>query len=166
MMHEKSEKQVEDFTHSYYQGIIVNIGNMRKYQTYVPPQDKNRKFLEQRLSEITSTSQIYNFTYPEIVRKAKTVDVIWFNERNLPNSFFEVEHSTNIKNSLNKFYELQDFNAKFYIVASKVRKRQFDDVISSSIYRPIKNKVIFRNYETLVNQHDNEFKLSSMKDRI
>lgn len=162
----KREEQVEEFTHSYYQGIIVNMGNMRNYQTYVPPQDKNRKFLEQSLSEIVSLPQIYGFTYPEIVRSAKTIDVIWFNQRNLPNSFFEVEHTTNIEHSLNKFHELQDFNANFYIIASKDRNRQFTDVISSSIYKEIKDKVIFKNYEALVNQHNNEFELNCIRDRI
>ena len=37
----------------------------------------------------------------------------------MPCAFYEVEHSTDMKNSLNKFYKLQDFRAKFYIVAAK-----------------------------------------------
>lgn len=66
--------------------------------------------------------KIYAFTYSEILRRAKTVDTIWFNKRKMPCAFYEVEHSTDIKNSLNKFYELQDFRAKFYIVAAKERE--------------------------------------------
>lgn len=34
------------FTHSYYQGIVVNIGNIKKYDTYIPSQDKNKNFRE------------------------------------------------------------------------------------------------------------------------
>lgn len=138
-----NEQSKNQFTHSYYQGIIINIGNLRSFDTYVPPQDKNRLFLETKLCEITSTDKIYDFTYPEILRKAKTVDAIWFNERRMPCAFYEVEHSTDIKNSLNKFYELQDFRSKFYIVAAKERKKQFDDVINLSIYKTIKNIVNF-----------------------
>lgn len=78
---------------------------------------------------MTSTDTIYDYTYPEILKRAKTVDTIWFNERKMPCAFYEVEHSTDIKNSLNKFYELQDFRAKFYIVAAKERKVQFSDII-------------------------------------
>ncbi|MCD8215458.1 MAG: hypothetical protein LUC97_07455 [Clostridiales bacterium] len=63
-------------------------------------------FLERKLSEIAAINSIYSFTYPEILRKAKTVDVIWFNERKMPYAFYEVEHTTDIKNSLNKSYEL------------------------------------------------------------
>lgn len=114
---ETDEKSIELFTHAYIQGIISEIGNLKKFDTYVPPQDKNRTFLERKLCDVVSIHNIFDFTYPEILRFAWTVDVIWFNERKLPNAFYEVEHTTDIKNSLNKFYELQDYRAKFYIVA-------------------------------------------------
>ena len=132
---------------------------MRKLKTYVLPQDKNKMFLERKLSDITSIDTIYDFTYPEILRKAKTVDMIWFNERKMPKAFYEVEHSTDIKNSLNKFYELQDFRADFFIVAAKERKSQFEDIINSSIYNPIRDLVKFINYDALVAQYDLEYKM-------
>lgn len=147
---------VDKFTHSYYQGIVAEIGNMRNYDTYVPPQDKNKLFLEKKLSSITSIDKIYEFTYPNIMKQAKTVDIIWFNERKMPCAFYEVEHSTNIKNSLNKFYELQDFRADFYIVAAQERKRQFDDIIQASIYNSIRNLVTFIDYKSLVEQYEGE----------
>jgi hypothetical protein len=125
----QDKKQVESFTHSYYQGLVVEIGNMRKLQTYIPPQDKNRLFLEKPLKDLASFNEIPAFTYPEILRRAKTVDVIWFNERKLPHSFFEVEHSTDIQNSLSKFFELQDYFARFFIIADESRKKQFEDII-------------------------------------
>ncbi len=90
------------------------------------------------------------------MKHARTVDVIWFNERKLPNAFYEVEHTTDIKNSLNKFYELQDYRSKFYIVAPKERERQFKDIISSTIYRKIKDIVSFVNYDTLIKQYEKE----------
>lgn len=155
----KNSNSINKFTHSYFQGIIVEIGNLRKFDTYVPSQDKNKKFLETKLSSITTTDKIYEFTYPNILRRAKTVDAIWFNERKLPCAFYEIEHTTDIKNSLNKFYELQDFRAKFYIVAAKERKQQFDDVINSSIYNPIKNIVEFVNYDALIAQYELEHRL-------
>ena len=155
-IHQANSKSMLNFTHAYYQGIIVEIGNLRNHKTYVPPQDKNKMFLEKKLSEITCLDNIYNFTYPEILRKAKTVDAIWFNERKMPCAFYEVEHSTDIKNSLNKFFELQDFRAAFYIVAAKERERQFHDIMENSIYRPIHDLVKFVSYDTLVRQYDKE----------
>lgn len=152
-------ESVSQFTHSYYQGIIVEIGNIKKLGTYVPPQDKNKLFLEKKLSDIITVHDIYKFTYDDIIRNAKTVDAIWFNERKMPCAFYEVEHTTNIKNSLNKFFELQDFRAKFYIVADKARKRQFEDVIGASIHNPIREMVGFVSYDDLVKQYSNESKI-------
>lgn len=153
---ESDKKSIENFTHGYIQGIISEIGNLRGFETYVPPQDKNRLFLERKLCDVVSVSHIYDFTYPQIIKFAKTVDVVWFNERRLPDAFYEVEHTTDIKNSLNKFYELQDFRAKFYIVAPKERERQYVDIISSSIYKKIKNIVSFVSYDTLIKQYEKE----------
>lgn len=118
-----NEKQCEEqFTHGYYQGLIIAIGNMKHYQTYVPAQDQNRKFLEKPLKDICTTIHIPDFSYEYLTDRARTVDVIWFNERNMPNSFFEVEHSTDIQNSVAKFCDLQDFHSRFLIVAPKKRR--------------------------------------------
>lgn len=150
---ENEKEQIETFTHSYYQGLIVDIGNMKNLKTYVPAQDKNKLFLDKKLGQISTMTDIPEFTYPKITNRAKTIDIIWFNEREMPTAFYEVEHSTNIINSLNKFFELQDFRARFCIVADKKRKNEFDDKISQSIYRPIKSLVNFVDYEMLANQH-------------
>jgi len=155
----QDKKQKELFTHSYYQGLVVEIGNMNNLQTYVPSQDKNRLFLEKPLKEMTSLSEIYNFTYPEILRRAASIDVIWFNKRNLPHSFFEVEHSTDIQNSLTKFFELQDYFARFFIIADESRRKQFNGIIEKSIFAPLKNRVVFADYEHIVSQHSNMSKI-------
>ena len=36
------ESKKPEFTHSYYQGLLVEIGNLRGYDTFVPSQDKTR----------------------------------------------------------------------------------------------------------------------------
>ena len=162
---ENNARSEEIFTHSYYQGIIVELGNMHNYKTYVPNQDKNKRFLEKKLCDITTESQLPNFTYEEITKRAKTVDVIWFNERRMPYRFYEVEHSTNITNSLDKFYELQDFRADFYIIADESRKSQFNSLIERNIYSSIRDYVKFFSYDHLVNQYTKERELIQM-DRL
>ena len=157
---ENEKEQNEIFTHTYYQGLIVDIGNMKNLKTYVPAQDKNKFFLNKKLGEISTMTDIPKFTYSKITNRARTIDTIWFNERELPSAFYEVEHSTNIINSLNKYFELQDFRARFFIVADKKRKNEFIDKISQSIYNPIKQLVSFIDYETLANQHSKLAELS------
>lgn len=151
-----SGKKDDKYSHSYFQGLVVEIGNLRKLTTFIPPQDKNRKFLDKKLGEIATTDKMFDFSYPEVVKFANRVDVVWFNDRGLPHSFYEIEHSTDFKNSLNKFYELQDFRAEFFIVADKKRKSEFDRTINLSIYQPLKKIVKFADYESTVKTYENE----------
>ena len=156
-------ESVEVFNHAYYQGLLVEIGHYRNSLTYVPPQDRHRLFLDKELGEISDYRTIPQFTFETILRRAKTVDVIWFNERNMPTHFYEVEHTTDIKNSLAKFYELQDFSSSFYIVANSHREDEFNDKISASIFAPIKSRVQFITYDKVAALHSN---LSCQKSLI
>ena len=161
-----NSKHEEIFTHGYYQGLIIQIGNMKNFDTYVPSQDKNRKFLETPLKEICSINEMPPFTYPNLTKRAKTIDVIWFNANGLPNSLFEIEHTTDIQNSVSKFCDLQDFYTRFYIVAPEYRRNQFEEVISRRAFKSIKNRVMFCNYETIVNQHSKMSELYSIFGKI
>ena len=145
--------KVEAFSHSYYQGLLVELGNLKQYQTAVPAQDKNQMFLKRKLSEIATLPQPYDFTYSDIIGRAKTVDVSWFNTRRFPHAFFEVEHSTDIYNSLLKYVEFQDFRTEFWIVASQVRRPEFDKKLKADAFKPIYNRVKFMDYETLSKLH-------------
>ena len=149
-----NKKSEEQFTHGYYQGLLVEIGKFRRLKTYVPAQDQNRIFIDKRLGEITDTTELPDFTYENLKRRARTIDVIWFNERNMPSDFYEVEHTTDIKNSLSKFYELQDFSAGFYIVADTSRKKEFEDKLHVSMFAAIENRVRFLNYMQVVNMYE------------
>lgn len=150
----KEAKDDECFTHGYYQGLIIEIGNMKNFMTYVPAQDQNRKFLGEPLVQLCSTIQIPEFTYKQLTDRARTVDVIWFNERTMPNSFFEVEHSTDIQNSVAKFCDLQDFSSRFVIVAPQNRKAQFDKVMERAVFKDFKARVMFCSYENIIRQYE------------
>ncbi len=160
------ESKKPEYTHSYYQGLLIEIGNLRGYDTFVPSQDKNKTFLTKPLSEYAAIETIYPFTYDHLVKRAQTIDVVWFNERKMPHSFFEVEHSTDIQNSLLKFIELQDFNAQFRIVADKNRKREFQSKLSYTAFRPILEQVRFIDYETVSELHSKTTELSLIQERF
>lgn len=149
------KKSEELFNHSYYQGLLIEIGQLRKYATYVPPQDKHHLFLDKQLGDLTDIKTLPSFTYEELLRKARSIDVIWFNERRMPSHFYEVEHTTDIKNSLTKFYELQDFFSSFFIVAGSHREKEFKDKISASIFSSIEKRVNFLSYDKVAQLHSN-----------
>ena len=158
-----SKHQEQMYSHSYFQGLLVEIGNLRKYETFVPNQDKNKLFLERRLGDVCSPNTFYEFGYDPMVRKARTIDVSWFNDRKMPIRFFEVEHSTDIQNSLLKFMELQDFNVGFFIVADSARKREFKSKLAYSAFKPIKGRVQFLDYENLSVLHSKEYEYRSLE---
>ena len=155
-------KDIEEnnrFTHTYYQGLLLTIGNLHGLNTYVPNQDKNKKFYDGRsLADISTFQAIPEFSYPQLVNRSSTIDTIWFNERNMPHSFFEVEHSTDIQNSLLKFNDLQDFYVRMVIVADEKRRDDYNHKMSFHAFDELRKqtRVSFLSYEALVKQYEYE----------
>jgi hypothetical protein len=100
-----------------------------------------------------------HFSYESLVNRSATVDAIWFNERKMPNSFFEVEHGTDMKNSLLKFNDLQDFHSRMVIVSDATRRGEFDAKIKFSAFRDIAERVDFLPYERLVKDYEYEIEI-------
>ncbi|MEK6681414.1 MAG: hypothetical protein AABY79_05555 [Nitrospirota bacterium] len=160
------KQKQEEFNHTYFQGIIVEIGNLKKYETFVPNQDKNNAYLGKKIGEIATAAEFYRFTYEHIIQKIRSVDVIWFNVRKMPAMLFEVEHSADIKNSLSKFAELQDFYTDLHIVAADVRKKEFETKLSSEVFRPIHNRVKFLSYDYVSSWHAKMNELATVENSL
>lgn len=105
-----NKQSEEQFSHGYYQGLLVEIGKFRHQMT---------------------------------------------------SSFYEVEHTTDIKNSLSKFYELQDFHADFHIVADASRKKEFEDKLHVSMFGAIEKRVKFVDYKRVADMYEGLTKVSS-----
>jgi hypothetical protein len=140
--------------HAYYQGLLLTIGNLKRFDTFSPQQDKNKKFLDKHLKAVRTLVDIPNFSYAELVRRSGTIDVIWFNQRKMPHSFFEVESSTDIQNSLAKYNDLQDFYVRMFIVADRSRKAEYEMKIVRSSFADIKGRVHFLDFESVVKQYE------------
>lgn len=149
----RSDK-AQQHNHTYYQGLLVQIGNLYNLKTHVPNQDKNRLFLGvQPLSQLATQKDMFDFGYSHIVDRARTIDVLWFNDRNMPAKVFEVEHSTDMQNSLIKYVELQDFNVEFYIVSDNSRRNLFENRVTYSAFSSIRSRVKFLSYERVADWH-------------
>jgi hypothetical protein len=142
--------------HSYYQGLLVVMGNLRNFTTFVPNQDKNKPFINQKLRDVRTLQKLPAFSHESLVKRSGTIDVTWFNKRQMPDSFFEVEHSTDIQNSLLKFYDLQDFYVRMVIVADESRQTEFDHKMRLSALEAIRERVKFLGYNSLVRQYEYE----------
>ena len=161
----KNSAEVCNFNHTYYQGILLIIGKFHNMQTFIPNQDKNKKFYNgQKLQELSTLNELPHYSYPQLIKRSSTIDTIWFNARNMPDSFFEIEHSTDIQNSLLKFYDLQDFHARMVIVADIKRKQEFEYKMGFHAFKELnaQKRVSFLSYEALVKQYEIELEKQSL----
>lgn len=145
--------------HTYYQGLLLILGNLRGMDTFVPGQDKNRKFYDGRaLHELSTFDEQPHYSYQNLINRSATIDTVWFNERKMPHSFFEIEHSTDFQNSLLKFNDLQDFYVRMIIVADEKRKSEFETKMLYHAFDELrKNKrVSFLSYKALLKQYEME----------
>jgi hypothetical protein len=165
----KDSKEIEEFTHYYYQGLLIEIGNLKNLQTYSPNQDRKKMFGNKTLSEIRTLQEIPQFSYNEFTNRSKTVDTIWFRDTKgflMPHSYFEVEHSTDIQNSLLKYVDLRDFSAKKYIVADRKRKPEFEQKMNFTAFKDLKNQILFFAYDELEKHYKQHLELSDFDTLI
>lgn len=152
----KTEAENLQITHSYIQGLLLEIGNINGFSTFAP--DKGRPFLSKKLGDIMTCSEVPKFTFDSIIQSTKFIDVIWFNERNFPNTIFEIENSTNFRNSLVKFVELQDFKTSMIIIApeNSGKKDKFRQEIKKSAFQSIRDRVKFYDYGFVENLYNSQ----------
>lgn len=157
----KDSTELKSFGHTYHQALLLIIGKLRKFDCWSPNQDKNKMFVNESLGSLRTLQEMPHFSYEGLVNRSATIDVIWFNERKMPNSFFEVEHGTDMKNSLLKFNDLQDFQSRMVIVSDTNRRGEFDAKIKFSAFRDIAKRVDFFPYDRLVQDYEYEIEKGS-----
>jgi hypothetical protein len=159
-------EQPDTASHYFYQGILAELGNMRGLQTYVPAQDKNRPFMQKKLCDVATTTSLPGFTYPELVMKVKSVDVMWFNRRRFPDTVFEVEFTTDFNKSLMKFQELVDFNTRMTIVAPVARRREYEAAAGWDVFTDLRSRVDFWDCDHLIALHTRRAELVATEQAI
>jgi hypothetical protein len=166
---ENSDNKIASETnHTYYQGLLIEIGNLHGLKTYVRPQDQNKMFLQQPIGSKASVKKTPLFGYDRFVKRSSTIDVVWFNEREMPHSFFEVESTTDIQNSLLKFNDLQDFYTNMYIVAHDARKKEFEKKMGFSAFKDLtkQSRVKFMSYEEVGMRYNAALKTKGLQNII
>ena len=151
----KTPAEKEERRHTAVQGMLIEIGNNTPdiADTYTP--DKSGVFDNKRLGSIATLEAMPNFTFPEVMKKARNVDVAWFNKRRYPAYVFEVEHSTNFLGAMTKFCELQDFQTRFCCVAESRREKQFKEALGMAAFVAIATRCKFYSYEQVESDYKN-----------
>ena len=113
----------EESLHSILQGRLIEIGNIRGFQTYCP--DGSKKFNNKILSAMTSLDKCpqLQFSNHDALRK---IDVLWFREKggnHIPEYGFEVELSTGIWSGVGRLATLIDYgNVKLYVISNDLKR--------------------------------------------
>jgi len=131
-------------THEEAQEALVKLGNILGFDTYVPPEDRNKK----RLGELVTLKDIPPFTYPRLLDTVKHIDVIWFKEE-FPVFCFEVEESTDVTKGLLRLYQIKQLNVTPIIVGPEARKNKFLTEIKKDPFYKIKDRYKFISYNEL-----------------
>lgn len=153
--------------HSYFEGILVELGIVYDYLTYTA--DPSVLYRGKRLEDFTSLKKLPNFTSPSLVDAVKTIDVIWLKERSLvtmPKHAFDIEHTTDFTKALHRAYQLRDFKTTFYVVSSKRKNEQFKKKLETDPYKEISDRIFFRSYEDIISLYEVAIKHSELKEKF
>lgn len=124
------QNTVEESLHSVIQGRLIEIGNIRGFNTFCP--DKSRRFNDVELGKITTLDKCpeLQFSDYDLLRK---IDVIWFKEKGknyIPENAFEVEISTGTWSGVGRLSTLIDYNnVGLYIISDTPKK--FEQVMNT-----------------------------------
>ena len=152
---EEARNTVEESLHSILQGRLLEIGNIRGYDTYCP--DKSKIFNEKKIEDIATLSSCPNLQFSDYYLLQK-IDVLWFKNRGsyfIPEYAFEVELSTGVWSGIGRMATLIDYkDVPLYIIANNSKK--FNQVINSfgdykDRYKFVSNNLIGELYAAEIN---------------
>lgn len=126
----KGINTIEQSFHAILQGRLLEIGNIRGFQTFCP--NKSKVFNKRLLSELATLETCPNLQFSDY-DTLRQIDVLWFRERGsnlIPECGFEVEISTGTWSGVGRLASLYDYaNTGLYVVSDDVKK--YNQVMSA-----------------------------------
>lgn len=165
---EKPDEKDKVKMHSYIEGICVELGNFKGFDTFsADPSARYRDKLQ--VKDFTSLSAIPRFSYDEILREAQRIDVVWFNKTGLafPQMVFEVVDSVGTLNgAFNRSLQLRNFCTKFFIVAPEKHHEKYEQTQALEAYRADKHRFSFINYDQIVDLYESVSQTKKLESHI
>lgn len=155
VIHEESKNTVEESLHSILQGRLIEIGNIRGFETFCP--NKSKIFNEKKLDEITTLNICPELQFSDY-NLLRQIDVLWFKNRGnniVPEYAFEVELSTGVWSGVGRMATLIDYlNVGLYVISNDPKK--FKQVVSSfpeteNRYKFVANDLLGELYSAEIN---------------
>lgn len=164
----KPEKEDTIRMHSYIEGICLELGNFKNFNTYTA--DPSAIYRDNVcLQSIATTPELPLFTYPEILHEAKRIDVLWFNQKSLqfPQYAIEVVDSIGTLNgAFNRCLQLRHFTTHFLIVAPEKHHEKYQQTIALEAYQQQQDRFKFVNYDDIIQIYENTVRLRQLETNL
>jgi hypothetical protein len=163
LIKDEIKNTVEDSLHSVLQGRLIEIGNIRGFETYCP--DKSRKFNEVKLDDITTLKTCPQLQFSDY-NLLRNIDVLWFRPKGnnfIPEYAFEVEISTGVWSGVGRMATLIDYsNVNLYVISNDSKKY---NQVMTSLYEN-SNRYRFVANESLGDLYAAELNLKELRYEI
>lgn len=153
--------EVQSFTeepeidHGIAQGMLVILGKIYGYETYVPPRDQTiRTFQGKPLKDFVTVSDCTDIFRGPNLTKIREIDALWFDEDDyglFPIYAFEVEETTRVKSGLDRLLKIpKRFPVRFFIIGPSAKEKDlFEQYINQTPFRGFRDRFTFRFYKEL-----------------
>ena len=144
-----------EIDHGIAQGMLVTLGKIYGYETYVPPHDQTiRKFQTKSLGDYVTVSDCTDIFRGPNLSKIREIDSLWFDEDDyglFPAYAFEVEETTRVKSGLDRLLKIpRRFPTRFFIIGpTEKEKSLFGQYVNQTPFREYKDRFSFRFYKEL-----------------
>lgn len=149
-----------EINHGTAQGMLVTLGGIYGYETFVPTHDQTlRTFQGRRLGESVTVKDCSDIFRGPNLSKVREIDVLWFTEDDYglyPVYAFEVEHSTRVKQGLDRLLKIPArYPAHLFVVAPGAEEEKlFRALVSQTPFRSHRDRFAFRSYQDLQGVYD------------
>ena len=142
--------------HSFMEGICIELGNAKKFNTYTA--DPSALYRDNiRLHDIATLRSLPDFSYPDIIKEAKLIDVLWMSNRELsfPQYAFEVVDSIGtLDGAFKRCMQMQNFATKFFIVAPEKHRAKYEQTLGLELYNNVQDYFNFLSYDNILETYD------------
>jgi hypothetical protein len=142
------------------QGRLIEIGNIRGFETYSP--NKSKVFNNKPLEKIITIQDCPELQFSDY-QLLRQIDVIWFKTKGsnfIPEKAFEVELTTGVWSGVGRMGTLLDYsNVGLYVISND--KKKFKQVIST--FHQHRERYKFVDNESLGDLYSAEINLKELK---
>lgn len=145
----------QEVNHSIAQGMLVSLGRLYGYETFVPAPDQTmRSFQGETLGSLVSIRDCAAAFPSRNLSRIRQIDVLWFDEDDdglFPVYAFEVEHTTRVKDGLDRLLKIPArYPAQLFVVAPGDKEEElFTRLLGQAPLSQHRHRFVFRRYQQL-----------------